>query len=57
MNSIPLQRQSNVCPILYYGFRLSLDMCDLNVYVSRVKRTRCYAETATFPRANFLECT
>ena len=39
----------------YYGFGLSLDTRDSNAYVSRAKRTRCYAETATFPRANFLE--
>ena len=35
-------------------FRLSLDTRDSNAYVSRAKRTRCYAETATFPRANFV---
>ena len=29
-------------------------MRDSNAYVSRAKRTRCYAETATFPRANVL---
>ena len=39
----------------YYGFGLNLDTYDSNAYVSRAKRTRCYAETATFPRANFLE--
>ena len=39
----------------YYGFGLSLDTRDSNAYVSRAKRTRCYAETATFLRANFLE--
>ena len=33
---------------------LSLDTRDSNAYVSRAKRTRCYAETATFPRANFV---
>ena len=38
----------------YYGFGLSLDTRDSNAYVSRAKRTRCYAETATFPRANFV---
>ena len=40
---------------LYYGFGLNLDTRDSNAYVSRAKRTRCYAETATFPRGNFLE--
>ena len=39
----------------YYGFGLGLDTRDSNAYVSRAKRTRCYAETVTFPRANFLE--
>ena len=33
---------------IYYGFGLSLDTRDSNMYVSRAKRTRCYAETATF---------
>ena len=41
--------------IIYYGFGLGLDTRDSNAYVSCAKRTRCYAETATFPRANFLE--
>ena len=40
---------------IYYGFGLGLDTRDSNAYVSRAKRTRCYTETATFPRANFLE--
>ena len=40
--------------VSYYGFGLSLDTRDSNAYVSRAKRTRCYAETATFPRVNFL---
>ena len=40
--------------VTYYGFGLSLDTRDSNAYVSRAKRTRCYAETATFPRANVL---
>ena len=39
----------------YYGFGLSLDTRDSNTYVTRAKRMRCYAKTATFPRANFLE--
>ena len=38
----------------FYGFGLSLDTRDLNASVSRAKRTRCYVETATFPRANFV---
>ena len=33
------------CGILY-GFGLSLDTCDSNAYVSRAKRSCCYAETA-----------
>ena len=37
----------------YYGFGLSLDTRDSNAYVSHAKRTRCYAKTATLPRANF----
>ena len=41
-----------VIDLSYYGFGLSLDTRDLNAYVSRAKRTRCYAVTATFPRAN-----
>ena len=38
----------------YYCFGLGLDTRDSNAYVSRAKRTRYYAETATFPRANFV---
>ena len=37
----------------YYGFVLSLDTRDSNAYVSRAKRTRCYAETSTFPSQTF----
>ena len=36
------------------GFGLSLDTRDSNAYVSCAKRTRCYAETASLPRANFV---
>ena len=48
---LQLVTSSETC---YYGFGLSLDMRDSNAYVSHAKRTRCYAKTATFPRANFL---
>ena len=40
--------------VLLRGFGLSLDTRDSNAYVSRAKRTRCYAETVTLPRANFV---
>ena len=40
--------------ILHYGFGLNLDTRDSNAYVSRAERTRCYAETTTFPKANFV---
>ena len=42
------------CEQYYYGFGLSLDTRDSNAYVSRVKLTRCCAETAMFPRASFV---